>query len=1143
MDYTGCFAERGNPFGRSRVSGHIRGSCIKAMFHINAFSYEEVKGGYKGIYNKRHTASLFLIIISNDSETVDVTTIASDTEGDEEDSGFGDELVGDDGQTRERSRIPWEIIGGGAAVVAGGAGLLAGRKKNKSGGKGKKNTDKDREDTKDQEKKEKEKTSTFRMVLYKNFGNTITRDNADLQIGARIVETTPEGRSFNRNDLTAQIVIQAEKNCTISNVRMEGAYRMARVAADENAGSSDQAVVCFRFNGKGGNYVNHVVFRLAPEQEIVVDEALTFAACSGKTYDMGFGINYFSGTVTSLTATIARADDIFKTSVEQDKSVPGKFVVHVTECGKKALAAGDIDRYTCDISVQTNLRQKPITGSFDIYRVGLGLHLEMRAIKAYLVEFDSTYDSERLVTNPDVRKKFGESKVTFKLITEDPETGQIQTVVPDQAPEFTFEDIREESLLFRDKYGRDVPSPVGMMQPKYEFLDVDIDNTVIGVIHSTAGGLLPPNRSKARVTLKVGWKGRIFEDSIKVPVISQPFVDDMETREYNNWLNENQRKFEQLVDIRTKIACDPHFRELIPFYYKVYALVEGYDPKFGVYDPDYQKIMRIFKEYCSGQLGHYFVNNSVWTPAWTEADENFNAFLATFGKMERSWPVIGMRIALAYFTAGASELVLTPYSSLSKMQEYVYKGGNSTWEGFVVGTKDVIFWEGVFYVGGKVFQYAKYKGWTDKVKDKAAAGWSKMKEGYKKLKDWATKGKESKNATESLANQGGHSTAGLGDKVKQAGEQVKNTKNNAAKNAGDSIRRTREQGDKVFTKDSVFVEECAKRARQDARKILDEFEAVMNNPTASPEEMRRVTLMLQGNKSAQNLLRNHPSDILRANFNAQMREMYKLTDPLAMRKMAERLGLSEKDIRPWTGATGNDPTDLLLGKKIAADRDVTFQFRDKDGVWRDIDEYVMEECYAKAFDEVHYGFYSPDRKELLKTLHKYDQATVNGLEGAESYGQDLGRIIDKAHQAEKLLDPRRVANTYKHKCEVFLEQAELCRQQAEELYKAGLIDEAMRVRGYGEALIEEGLRQNVKQFNRILDPRIQAALVNGSGKNYGALYEKIRILEGLGNPPPKDVLPCTLEEARLTLQTQYGCTIEEVIDECSLAIVEVNGQL
>ena len=1146
-ELTGCFKEKidektgfveveKDKWFAKRQTGHVITDKMSDKRGRGGYMYftattwvEKPSNGVRKYHNVSQSINLLIVFQPESSATYETTTMASDDIGEE-----GEEYD-EDGNRREKGTdIPWEIIGGGAVVIGTGA-ALARRKRNKGKGEDKK------EDKKD---KKKEQPGSFRMILYKNFGSTLPQDGDNLQVGARIEETTPEGRKVDRRDLTAQIAIEDEENCIISGVRMEGHYKMAQIKACESPSSSGRAVVRLSFKGKGGIFVNHVVFKLEKAAEIVMDEALTFAACSGKTLDMEFGINHFNEEVTALSADAgSRAEGIFKIAIEQAKDVPGKFVVHVTECGDRKLSAGDIDRYTCDVSVRTSARKSPITGSFTIYRVGLGLRLDMRAIKAYLVEFDSRYDSERLATDPKVRKKYADSKVTFKLIAEDPETGQIQAVIPDNPPEFTYEDIREESLLFRDKYGTEISSPVGMMQPKYEFVDVDTDNTVIGVIHSTAGGLLPPNRSKAKVTLKVSWKGQTFTESVNVPVISQPFVDINDPREYNNWLNENQRKFEQLLDIRSKIAYDPRFSELLPFYYKVYALVEGYDPKFGIYDPDYQKIKRVFDKYCSGEIGHYFVNDSVWTPAWTEADENFNAFVATFAKMEKSIPVIGMRIALGFFTAGASELVLTPYSGLVKMREYVNKGGDSAFEGFVSVSKDVLFWEGVFYAGGKALEFAKYKGWTDTAKAKAKEGWSKLKENFNKLKAGAEKADGAKQATETMSKTKGFNTAGLGDKVKNAGSKVKQTNESAAANANDAIRRTRMKGDAVFSKDSVYAEECAKRARQDAHKILDEFESVMNNPTASPDEMRRVTLMLQGNKNAQNLLRNHPSDILRANFNAQMQQMYKNTDPIAIKKMAERLGVPESDIQVWNGATGNDATDLFKGRKIGADRDVTFQVRGKDGKWVDIKEDIMEECYAQAFDEVHFGFYSHQRKELLKTLKKYDQATVNGLEGAESYGQDLGRIIDKARQTEKLMDPRRVAGTFKHKCKEFMDQGDSCRRQAESLYEAGLYEEAMRVQGYGEALVEEGIRQNVKQFKRILDPRIEALAAKGVNKDYSLLYEKIRILESLGNPPPKDALPITLEEARVVLQDQYGTTLEKVVEECASVIEEINPLL
>ena len=125
----------------------------------------------------------------------------------------------------------------------------------------------------------------------------------------------------------------------------------------------------------------------------------------------------------------------------------------------------------------------------------------------------------------------------------------------------------------------------------------------------------------------------------------------------------------------------------------------------------------------------------------------------------------------------------------------------------------------------------------------------------------------------------------------------------------------------------------------------------------------------------------------------------------------------------------------------------------------------------------------------------------------------------------------------------FIDQGEAIKKQAQQLWDAGFKDEAMRIFGYGDALVQEGVRQNIKQFKRILLPRFEAAVANGKNLNYGKLFEKIRVLEGVGMQTGKETLSITLEEARLTLESQYGCTIEQVIKECSEAIIDVNAAL
>lgn len=1066
----------------------------------------------------------------------------------------------------------WVAIGVGALLVGGGAVAIGkGKGKGKTGkGKGKgnkdKNKDKEKEKEKDKEEEEEKKEPTYQMVLFKDFGDTLFVGDEPKQIGARIEEVTPEGLHNDRPDLTAKILIKAEEHCMVEKTGVQGRYCTAKVKAGKNADGTTPgtAKVEIMFRGDAGLLIDHVVFKVKDAPKIIVDEAITFEAESGATQHMDFGINNFNGTVLGVEVTIdSGGEKYFTSKVENpDPQLPLKFRINLTERGKpkevtataqgvgnaaesvtkvQKHVAGDAGRFLCYIKVRLEGREDPIKESFAIYRFHLGVNLDINALKGYLVTYDSTYKQETLVTDPKSRKKWGESRAAFKLIAPEKGTNKIKVLLPDSDPVFIFEDVWEGSVRFADKNGVLVESLCRLMNFKFDFQEVTSDGTVVGVIHSTGGGLLPPNRGKAKVTVRVTYNGVTYEDSDTVTICSQPYriIDD--EREYSRVLHEDEEKMRQLTDIRRKILTDDRFGELAPFYYKLYVMIEGYSNAYGFYEPDYQKMMRVFKKYCSGEMGTYFVNDSVWRPDWTEADENFNAFLATFASMERNLWLLPARIALAYFTAGASEVVLAPYSGLVRMQQYAVKTNFSQFEGFVLASAEVLIWEGVFYlagkavkkVGGKIVDYAVEKGYD-----------KQLKSAYDEIKKTVEEYMRSRSASEGLKNTKNFSTKQLADKVKDAGEQTIKSNSVAKAKAKDIIQKTIESGDDAVRFGSPkFNEECAKWAKKDAEKIFENFKKVMNDPTATPEQMRRATLALQGNKAAQNLLRECESDLLRANFNHNIQKIYSEVDPMTIKKLAKRLGVPESDIHVWNGATSNAGGDLYMGRKIGADRDVTFQVK-KDGKWVDIEECIQEQAYAEAFNEYHYGFMPEDMQEAIKTLRKLDQAVVNGEKGLESFGRDLKNIIDPNFQTSKLLDPERVSKTVKYKCEFWMNQGRSCRDQAEQLFKSGLIDEAKHVMGYGEELVKEGVRMNVKEFKRILAPRIQALKVKGLPTHkYDILAAKINILDAVGTPPPKGVTQISLQEARNALAKEFGNTLEEVVNECTNVIKEINESL
>ena len=1085
--------------------------------------------------------------------------------------------------------IPWEIflIPPGAYV---GWRIIKNRKKKKE------KEDQKNEEQEEEDEPEEKIVSSYRMVIWKDFEDTLVLDDPPVKVGARIEEITPNGDVVDRPDLARLITVIGTKNATVHGQKIEGLYMMGMVTAEREADGScpDMARVSFALRGPAGRFVNHVDFKVDDAAAIIVEPAISFAAGQGKTLFMEFGLFGAASSPEGLEITLDEAGyGHFTADLEQSDDNPDLFRINLTESGDDKAPAGTIESYNCTIRVTPRRNRPEVTESFVINRIHLGFRVELKALKGFLVELESTPDHDILPPRGSRRrKKPAESRIDMQLVVVDElKDNKIEPVSIselDGPPEFKFEDdfrnstlfvdkeksggyvpttgelYLYENLFFRDFEGKDVPSPCGLLQFKYEYVGNMPDGSFWGVIRATKGFLVPPNRSHAKVTVKVKWHGQEFKEEMVVPLNSQPYRDveippgSDPIRAYDKYLQEDLKRQENLIDLRRKIVMDRRFAELRPLFYKIAVMIEGHDKVFGYDDADYENIMHIFKQFASGEIGTYFAVKQTVSPD----DEDFDAAIATIAAMDRSIPVIICRIGLGIVTGGLSEVVLTPVSALAEMKEYVDKGGDSVWGGFAQVSLKIIAMELLFAGLGKGF--SKFKQW----RADRATKLEKLAAQTKKLAESSKKAAETTRVNKILGNRPAYSSAPNADQIGNAAKKVKETLKNAKEMADDATDQVKKLADKTAqgvkeaaddvvegvgkkTKSLITSElrkKSAQIAREDAQKVVDEFKRVMNNPTATQEEVRRATLALQGNKTAQNLLRTQPSDLLRAHYNAQMQQIYNDLDPVVIKRLQQKIKVKgnlveDPEIRVFKGATGNAGDDLKLGRKIGADRDVTYQIKGKDGKWYDIGEELMEDAYSEAFNEMQYKFIPVDKVQRLKTIIKADQAVVHGKFGLESYGDDLTRIIDPTRQTEKLVDADRIAETYLYKCKEWLGRGQQAHETAEQLLRYGYEEEALHVLGYGEALIEEGVRQNVKQFNRILVPRIEAAAKKGANLDFTQLMAKIRILEGLGNPPPPGVPSVTLEQARAALDSRFGATIESVVEECAAAVKDVNAAL
>ena len=178
-----------------------------------------------------------------------VTEKADDKPGEDHGTYIKPEIINEP----DDSGFPGGVIVSIGGAAAAGAAIVSGSGDKKTEGK---------------DDKKKKKRSSYRMYVYKEFGDAIRKDGQPVRIGARIAEITEDGE-VERNDLSEKIRIFSEDDTlSVSNPRMSGKYKFARVSCEKDSPHAE-GTVSFQYEGEGGIFTKHVVFRLVGAMEIV----------------------------------------------------------------------------------------------------------------------------------------------------------------------------------------------------------------------------------------------------------------------------------------------------------------------------------------------------------------------------------------------------------------------------------------------------------------------------------------------------------------------------------------------------------------------------------------------------------------------------------------------------------------------------------------------------------------------------------------------------------------------------------------------------------------------------------------------------------------------------------------------------------
>lgn len=156
----------------------------------------------------------------------------------------------------------------------------------------------------------KRKTSRYKMIIYKDFGDSIAKGQPPVGVFARIAEYDEDGNETDCPLLTQDIHLFSEtEGLSVRETGMINSYMGAEVCVPGEGSQLHEGIVSARISGRGGFFTERVTFRIigrayldtynTDSQQI---EQLVLLSGDGKTYDMYVCACDFANDATSLSA-------------------------------------------------------------------------------------------------------------------------------------------------------------------------------------------------------------------------------------------------------------------------------------------------------------------------------------------------------------------------------------------------------------------------------------------------------------------------------------------------------------------------------------------------------------------------------------------------------------------------------------------------------------------------------------------------------------------------------------------------------------------------------------------------------------------------------------------------------------------------
>ncbi len=233
------------------------------------------------------------------------------------------------------------------------------------------------EDVSDDKKK-------YRMVIYKNFGDTIPRGGV-VEVFACIVAMDKNGVESVDPALTRQINIFSHVGTfkIDEEPELSDQYKKAYVqVGTETPAAQTEGIVSFMFTGEGGTYTNRMTFKLGEVRILFYQENLALPAGYKEHEPVQFTLEGFDPDKVRIEVETSEGSS-YEAEYVPSENAPGTYFAILTDTDKSRQEAGTVAESMLYVTARQG--ETVLTEGLKLLRVNEGLNISLSALNCYRV--------------------------------------------------------------------------------------------------------------------------------------------------------------------------------------------------------------------------------------------------------------------------------------------------------------------------------------------------------------------------------------------------------------------------------------------------------------------------------------------------------------------------------------------------------------------------------------------------------------------------------------------------------------------------------------------------------------------------------------------------------------------------------------